>query len=423
MKKSSAWFLCIALLFTLTVPAQAAYTVRNAAYAQTLWKYGLFLGDGRSFALDKPLTRAQGAVLLVRLLGKESELVSYPHPFTDVPDAYAPYVGYCYTRGYVTGLDATHYGSEDPLTAAQFLTLTLRALGYDSNRDFAWDTSADFAYQIGMIDRANHARLVSDAAFLRDDAVYILYQALITNIRGTNNALVQSVTLPGHPDGDVPAATDIEANEALALSAGYPDLYERRPVGDDFFSDAAFVGDSIMTAFEVYTKLTPPDYLAAVSMTLKGAWTKPAVSRPDGSSVTIVDALGERQYGKIYIELGLNEIGNSKETFRARYEELIVRIREIQPDADLYLMSPTPVGRYVVSYADIYTHKRIHEYAELIRSIAADNACWYVDLIDALADEDGYLPDEVSSDGIHFGRATYLKWADYLRTHYAGEVG
>lgn len=64
--------------------------------AKELWNKGLFLGSNGSFNLDSPLTRAEGVVMTLRILGKaaEAEATTTPMTFTDVPDWAGPYVAY-----------------------------------------------------------------------------------------------------------------------------------------------------------------------------------------------------------------------------------------------------------------------------------------------------------------------------------------
>ncbi len=41
-----------------------------------------------------------------------------------------------------------------------------------------------------------------------------------------------------------------------------------------------------------------------------------------------------------------------------------------------------------------------------------------MDLCEALSDESGYLPSNVTSDGIHFSADHYKVWLDYVKTNY-----
>ena len=43
--------------------------------------------------------------------------------------------------------------------------------------------------------------------------------------------------------------------------------------------------------------------------------------------------------------------------------------------------------------------------------------CEYMDLYSAMVDEDGWLPEEDATDGIHFTGPKYVEWAEYLRTY------
>ena len=90
LKKVTSIFIAAALL-SISVCA-AEYT----AQADGLNKLGLFKGTENGYELDKNFTRAEGAAMLVRLLGKEKEVLS-AQPiglFADVPanDWAAPYI-------------------------------------------------------------------------------------------------------------------------------------------------------------------------------------------------------------------------------------------------------------------------------------------------------------------------------------------
>ncbi len=61
-------------------------------------------------------------------------------------------------------------------------------------------------------------------------------------------------------------------------------------------------------------------------------------------------------------------------------------------------------------------------YNDALHALAADTGCWYVDLCEALADDTGYLPSNVTSDGVHFAAGHYKVWLQYLKTHYAPDA-
>lgn len=56
-------------------------------------------------------------------------------------------------------------------------------------------------------------------------------------------------------------------------------------------------------------------------------------------------------------------------------------------------------------------------YNDLIAQLAEEKEVYLVDAHAALADENGVLPADESTDGVHLTKSGYQCWADYLRTH------
>jgi hypothetical protein len=148
-----AFFLSVILLLSLwTTKASSAGTdtVDPAEYAaNVLYELGLFRGVGNredgspDFDLERAPTREEAVTMLVRLLGKDAEANSgtWSTPFADVSDWAKPYVGYAYSHKLTYGVSATSFGGSNSVTATQYLTFVLRALGYSSEFDFSWDNA------------------------------------------------------------------------------------------------------------------------------------------------------------------------------------------------------------------------------------------------------------------------------------------
>ena len=201
--------------------------------------------------------------------------------------------------------------------------------------------------------------------------------------------------------------------------AAPPDLSAREAKDDEFFSDAAFMGNSLMDGFKLFSGLTTCDYYAATSMTVVGATTKACITLDSGAAGTLVDGLVQKPYGKIYILLGINEIGFDVETFIDYYSTMLDTIIAAQPDCDIYIMGITPVSAAKSASGEVFNMTRITEYNTALHQLAADKGCYYMDLVSALAGPDGYLPASETSDGVHFSTNVYQAWLDYVRTHYA----
>lgn len=192
--------LILILVFIFSLSAVLADGITNQDKAVKLNEYGILKGSDQGFQLDKALSRVEGSVMLVRLLGKENEISnkSYTHPFTDVPKWADNYVGYLYTNGLTKGTSPTTFGTNDLMSASQYITFILRAIGYDDSKgDFAWNTSTDKAVEIGLITIDEKTALNKQSTFLRDDMVGLSYAALNTSMKNTKFTLYEKLVAEG----------------------------------------------------------------------------------------------------------------------------------------------------------------------------------------------------------------------------------
>ncbi len=179
------------------------------------------------------------------------------------------------------------------------------------------------------------------------------------------------------------------------------------------------MGNSLMDGFRLFSGLTTCDYYAATSMTVVGATTKACIKLDNGNTGTLVDGLIQKPYAKIYILLGINEIGFDTQTFIDYYSSMLDTIIAAQPKCNIYIMGITPVSKAKSDSSTTFNMKRINEYNTALRQLAADKGCYYMDLVSALAGPDGYLPADETTDGVHFSAQVYKNWLDYVKTHYA----
>ncbi len=198
MKKILSLLLAAVLTLGLTVPALAASPKEADQAAWALYHLGLFQGVGTDaqgfpdFDLDAVPTRAQGVTMLVRLLGKEEEALSgnWNAPFTDVPSWAAPYVGYAWDQGLTKGTGGGLFSPDAPITATEYLTLVLRAMGYDSEEDFSWDQAWNLSDALEITD-GQYGPLTD--SFDRGDVAWISYHALDGTLKGRANKPTQTL--------------------------------------------------------------------------------------------------------------------------------------------------------------------------------------------------------------------------------------
>ena len=195
MKKIIALVLCIAMISSLVcIPVSAASGTleREEELAGDLKALGIFKGVSETdFALGRAPTRVEALVMLVRVLGKESEALSKGgrHPFLDVPEWADKYVGYAYENNLTNGVSATKFGASSEASASMYITFVLRALGYsDKNGDFTWDNPFALAREKGIL-KGNPNVL----SFRRADVVLVSYAALEAEVKGTGKTLADKL--------------------------------------------------------------------------------------------------------------------------------------------------------------------------------------------------------------------------------------
>ena len=172
-------FYSIASSSSVDYPAMAA-----SLKTLTLFR-GSDTGYGEGFDLEKAPTRMEALIMLIRLLGEESEALTCTayQPFTDVPDWALPYAAYAYSKGYTNGVGPTTFGTTMSASAEMYTEFLLRALRYSSTAQSDISNAPERAYFAGVL-TAGEVSALRASAFLRADVVYLSYYALETNVSG-----------------------------------------------------------------------------------------------------------------------------------------------------------------------------------------------------------------------------------------------
>ena len=223
--------------------------------------------------------------------------------------------------------------------------------------------------------------------------------------------------LPAAAVTETPAPTSEPTPEPVPEETPEP---RAERVTDDYFADAAFFGNSLMDGLHRFGGLEYGAFFAGTSASVLSVENIRDARLSDGSPATLLDALLEQQYGKIYVLLGINELGFNTQAFVELYAGLLDKIAEAEPAAEIFVMSLTPITQKRSSSEDLFTRERVEEFNAAIRSMTEEHGFTYLDLYTAFADENGWLPEAQSTDGVHFTAEKYLEWAEYLRTNYDG---
>ena len=240
---------------TAAMLTASAFAANYTNCADSLHEMGLFQGTQNGYDLDRTPTRAEAAVMLVRLLGKEDEAkaLTYTAPFTDLKGWEKPYVQYLYSNGLANGTNRTTFNPTGKCTAQMYAVFLLRALGYSDTADFSYANAIETAREQGIYDTG----IINVQNFLRDDAAAASYTVLSVSPKNSEGTLLDQLVSEN-------AITEADAKRYQSLFSSYAQYREATvgmdallhySVNSEFASPAAVTHDG-RTVMQVQTSET-----------------------------------------------------------------------------------------------------------------------------------------------------------------------
>lgn len=188
-------------------------------------------------------------------------------------------------------------------------------------------------------------------------------------------------------------------------------------VEDNYFDDAVFIGDSRVVSLYEYAGWEKATFYCSSGMTLGGVFEDPTGKWKDGNwKVNIATALQQQQYKKVYIMLGINDMGvGDLDYFVNHYTDMVLQIREWQPDAVIYIMSIMNVSKARDEQGDYINNEAIRARNEKLKALDNGVDIIYLDVNSVVCDASGYLNEEYTFDGVHLYAKYVVLWTNYLK--------
>lgn len=185
----------------------------------------------------------------------------------------------------------------------------------------------------------------------------------------------------------------------------------------EFYQNAAFIGDSRVEGLFLYTDLCEySTFYSKVGLNVSKALEEPYV-KLDNKEVTLLEAMKTKEFDKVFIMLGFNELGwPNYDVFLDKYSTLISEIKKIQPDAKIYLQSILHVTESHSAKEDYENNPRVNLYNKNIKKLADNKTVFYINLNPCFDDKNKTLKEDSTTDGIHLKPSYYDTWMRYLVT-------
>lgn len=185
-----------------------------------------------------------------------------------------------------------------------------------------------------------------------------------------------------------------------------------------FDSSVAFIGDSRTQGFIMYNGLKSVQDYSYIGLMVDTAVTKKIVKTSNGQKITLLEDMANRNIKSVYIMLGVNELGwVYPQVFKKKYEDLIDEIRKVKPNCKIYVQSIIPMTKTKSDNDKIFNNSNVAKFNKLVQEVAKEKNVTYLDVKSALVDENGNLPEEASTDGIHVDKEYCEKWLNYLKNN------
>lgn len=180
-----------------------------------------------------------------------------------------------------------------------------------------------------------------------------------------------------------------------------------------YLDDALFIGDSRTQGLSYYGGIKNATFFATQGLNITRVLTETTTISGVGKT-NLSGLLQKKSFGKIYIMLGINELGwMSPASIIPYYNTLIETIRTAQPDAVIFISSCIHVTKAQSSKGGGRTNTNIDKLNAELKTLADGSYVFYIDPNPIFDDGNGNLKSSLSGDGIHLYAKCYkdlTKW-------------
>ena len=215
------------------------------------------------------------------------------------------------------------------------------------------------------------------------------------------------------------ATVDIETAKAEAAQTAEALLIEAQI--NNFFSQSAFIGNSIGVGLKNYFKSKGPGFMGEPTMLTVGCYSFRNDSAGNSKymisynkkSMMAKDAVKATGAKYLFICMGTNDVSEGPEKAFERYVEYLNGIRVTNPGILMFVESCPPSCK-----GSNVSNEKIDQFNALMYqySLTAPDVS-YIDISTGMKDSEGYLAKELSSDkSCHLSNKAYEIWTNELRS-------
>ncbi|MBQ7669136.1 MAG: hypothetical protein IJS45_00265 [Clostridia bacterium] len=182
---------------------------------------------------------------------------------------------------------------------------------------------------------------------------------------------------------------------------------------DDSLEGCLFIGDSRTVGLEMAGSLAEADFFCAVGQMVADITDVELYF--DGSYCDLCEVLSGREYRKIYIMLGINDIATDLDEVAKKFSELIDLVRSYQPGSKIIIEANLHVTTARSYYGDAFNNDKVDLLNRKLKALADGSSIFWLDANPILDDDYGGLRTEYAEeDGIHPNFGCYVMWGEWI---------
>ena len=239
----------------------------------------------------------------------------------------------------------------------------------------------------------------------------------ITPITVSDN---QAVSVSGNSQENRTDVSENTSNEVSDVSGnsipdGIPWEENGQRADVSYLDDVLFIGDSRTATLQQYAGWDNATFYVKNGLTI---WNvlEAKIAECEGELVTVDEALQKVKFGKIYIMLGINELGRgTPDTFAEEFGRVIERLKELQPDAVIVLEAIMHVTEAKDAEETYINNAEIDARNAKLKELADAQGVYWLDVNPVTDDgETGKMVEDYSFDGVHL-KVKYIDiWKDFI---------
>ena len=212
----------------------------------------------------------------------------------------------------------------------------------------------------------------------------------------------------------------VTQTKAPAVETAEDKTYEFTTVDRSYLDGALFIGDSRTSTLYEYAGWDNTDFYVEYGLTIWDVLDEHIATRPENNEkISVYDGLSAKKYDKIYIMLGVNELGTgTADTYFEQFKTVIDTIRALQPDATVFIQSIIHVTDEIDRKGTYINNDEINARNEKIKTLADNKSIFYIDNNQLFDDpQTGKLNPDYTGDGVHILAKYVGDWQNFYLEH------